>query len=89
MEHELKIVLQYNDDKPINSVGTKVFVDGIQIGFIQDIKFEASAKDLSANLEITLPDLTEWNGYELSKNIDKIAETFGKISGAKVKFDKG
>ena len=75
MEHELQIIMRYEDGQPISNsmdiidgtidsvsfpgTGTVVFLDGNPIGCIQHIKIEADIKKPTVNVEITFPPFSD------------------------------
>jgi len=93
MDHELKIVMKYSDDKSIASHNVKIMIDDVVIGMIQNIKFEASAKNFIAKLAVTFPDSSDWDilGSEeyIFDKMEENADQFRKILGAEVNYSKG
>ena len=57
MEHEIKIIMKYSDDNPINAANTLVYVDDEVIGCIQNIKLNVNAYNKIPELEVTFPNL--------------------------------
>lgn len=62
--------------QPITSYNTKIYVDDIIIGCIQDIKIHTSAHEAIPEIEITFPDLRPYK----SSIVDSIAASVELLS---------
>lgn len=72
MNHELKIIVsgEFNSE-------VKVYIDNIQIGLIQDIKFSANAHEVLPQIELVFPNLFALDKSQIANNdlIQSLQET--------------
>lgn len=66
MKRELKIIMTYNMDDgeaevPTLSQKTSIYLDGKQVGLIQDIKVQATVEEILPKVDITFPNLFDSN----------------------------
>lgn len=93
-KHELKIIANFaQNDKFIKSPNVIIYLDGEPVGAVQEFKFNVSAKDYLADIEITFPDLhsekidkTWREKSNLMSSVDEWISKFRSIFGIKVKL---
>lgn len=64
MKRELKIIMTYDmgeDELPTLSQKTTIYLDGKQVGLIQDIKVQATVEEVLPKVEVTFPNLFDMN----------------------------
>lgn len=87
--NELKIIMRYDDGKPITSTNTVIYINDKPIGCIQNIKTEIDAGNYVPKIEITFPNLKSErisDSYKspFIKEIDGQIDELSKIPNVKI-----
>ena len=78
MEHEFKIILG------ATIMDTKVLIDNEPVGWIQEIKIHASVDQVSPEIEVVFPDVSQWpEGHSKQQ---KSLEVFKDFPNVKISY---
>lgn len=76
MTHKLEIQQLFENEGTVLTSKTQVLLDGVVLGGIQNLKFEASAEDVTPKIEITFASKAFIN-KNLLEQVDQLSKTPG------------